>query len=56
MNKFPWIFLGVLFALSLSWWGMVFGPALQVNAAKVDLGDGTSLRPRSGLALSLIHI
>lgn len=50
MNKSPWIFLGVLFALSLSWWGMVFGPASQVNAAKVDLGDGTSLRPRSGLA------
>ena len=50
MNKSPWIFLGVLFAMSLSWWGMVFGPASQVNAAKADLGDGTSLRPRSGLA------
>ena len=50
MNKSPWIFLGVLFALSLSWWGMVFGPASQANAAKADLGDGTSLHPRSGLA------
>ena len=50
MNKSPWIFLGVLFAMSLSWWGMVFGPASQVNTAKADLGDGTSLRPRSGLA------
>ncbi len=50
MNKSPWIFLGVLFALSLSWWGMVFGPAAQVNAAKSDLGDGTALHPRSGLA------
>jgi len=50
MNKSPWIFLGVLFALSLSWWGMVYGPASQVNNMSPDLGGGDVLKPRVGLA------
>jgi cbb3-type cytochrome oxidase cytochrome c subunit len=50
MNKSPWIFLGVLFALSLSWWGMVYGPASQVNNLSADLGGGDTLKPRVGLA------
>ncbi len=50
MNKSPWIFLGVLFALSLSWWGMVYGPASQVNNLSAGLGGGDALKPRVGLA------
>ena len=50
MNKSPWIFLGVLFALSLSWWGMVYGPASQANNLSPELGAGDPLRPRVGLA------
>mgnify|MGYP001163996586 CR=1 FL=1 len=50
MNKSPWIFLGVLFALSLSWWGMVYGPASQVNNLSAGLGGGDTLKPRVGLA------
>ena len=50
MNKAPWIFLGVLFALSLSWWGMVYGPASQVNNLSAELGGGAALKPRVGLA------
>jgi len=50
MNKSPWILLGVLFAFSLSWWGMVYGPASQVNRISPELGDGTALKPRVGLA------
>ncbi len=50
MNKAPWIFLGVLFALSLSWWGMVYGPASQVNNLSAGLGGGDTLKPRVGLA------
>ena len=50
MNKSPWIFMGVLFALSLSWWGMVYGPASQVNNMSPDLGGGDALKPRVGLA------
>jgi cytochrome c oxidase cbb3-type subunit 2 len=50
MNKSPWIFLGVLFALSLSWWGMVYGPASQANNMSPDLGGGDALKPRVGLA------
>ena len=50
MNKAPWIFLGVLFTLSLSWWGMVYGPASQLAAQSADKGDGTAVLPRVGLA------
>ena len=50
MNKAPWIFLGVLFTLSLSWWGMVYGPATQLGGLTPDNGDGTALKPRVGLA------
>ena len=50
MNKAPWIFLGVLFTLSLSWWGMVYGPATQLGGLTPDNGDGTTLKPRVGLA------
>ena len=50
MNKAPWIFLGVLFTLSLSWWGMVYGPATQLGGETPDKGDGTALKPRVGLA------
>ena len=50
MNKAPWIFLGVLFMLSLSWWGMVYGPATQLGGLTPDNGDGTALKPRVGLA------
>jgi cbb3-type cytochrome oxidase cytochrome c subunit len=50
MNKAPWIFLGVLFTLSLSWWGMVYGPATQLGGLTPDKGDGTALKPRVGLA------
>jgi cbb3-type cytochrome oxidase cytochrome c subunit len=50
MNKAPWIFLGVLFTLSLSWWGMVYGPATQLGGLTPDNGDGTVLKPRVGLA------
>jgi len=50
MNKAPWIFLGVLFTLSLSWWGMVYGPASQLAGQSADKGDGTAVLPRVGLA------
>ena len=50
MNKAPWIFMGVLFTLSLSWWGMVYGPATQLGGETPDKGDGTALKPRVGLA------
>ena len=50
MNKSPWILLGVLFSLSLSWWGMVYGPASQANNLSPELGAGEPLRPRVGLA------
>tara|TARA_B100001029_G_C15058817_1_gene456610 strand:+ start:1925 stop:3100 length:1176 start_codon:yes stop_codon:yes gene_type:complete len=50
VNKSPLIFVGVLFALSLSWWGMVYGPASQVNNLSPELGAGDPLRPRVGLA------
>ncbi|SVC14187.1 uncharacterized protein METZ01_LOCUS267041 [marine metagenome] len=50
MNKAPWIFLGVLFMLSLSWWGMVYGPATQLGGETPDKGDGTALKPRVGFA------
>ena len=50
MNKAPWIFLGVLFTLSLSWWGMVYGPATQLGGETPDKGDGTALKPRVGFA------
>ena len=50
MNKAPWIFLGVLFTLSLSWWGMVFGPSAQMANLSADKGDGSSVQPRVGLA------
>ena len=50
MNKAPWIFLGMLFTLSLSWWGMVYGPASQLAGQSVDKGDGTAVLPRVGLA------
>lgn len=50
MNKAPWIFLGVLFTLSLSWWGMVYGPSAQLAAQSADKGDGTAVLPRVGLA------
>ena len=50
MNKAPWIFMGILFTLSLSWWGMVYGPAAQLGGETPDKGDGTALKPRVGLA------
>ncbi|MBC8325497.1 MAG: cbb3-type cytochrome c oxidase subunit II [Verrucomicrobia subdivision 3 bacterium] len=50
MNKAPWIFLGVLFTLSLSWWGMVFGPSVQLAGQSADKGDGTAVLHRVGLA------
>ena len=50
MNKAPWIFLGVLLTLGLSWWGMVYGPALQLGGESADLGGCASLRARVGLA------
>ena len=50
MNKAPWIFLGVLFTLGLSWWGMVYGPATQLGNESADLGGGQALKPRVGLA------
>jgi len=50
MNKAPWIFLGVLLTLGLSWWGMVYGPALQMSGESADLGGGASLNARVGLA------
>ncbi|MCH2377815.1 MAG: cbb3-type cytochrome c oxidase subunit II [Pedosphaera sp.] len=50
MNKAPWIFMGILFTLSLSWWGMVYGPATQLGGETPDKGDGTALKPRVGLA------
>jgi len=50
MNKAPWIFMGVLFTLSLSWWGMVYGPATQLGGETPNKGDGTALKPRVGLA------
>ena len=50
MNKAPWVFLGVLFTLSLSWWGMVYGPASQLAGQSADKGDGTAVLPRVGLA------
>ena len=50
MNKAPWIFLGVLFTLSLSWWGMVYGPASQLAGQSADKGDGTAVLSRVGLA------
>jgi hypothetical protein len=50
MNKAPWIFLGVLLTLGLSWWGMVYGPALQIGGDSPDLGGGASLKARVGLA------
>ena len=50
MNKAPWIFLGVLLTLSLSWWGMVYGPAAQLAGQSADKGDGTAVLPRVGLA------
>ena len=50
MNKAPWIFLGVLLTLGLSWWGMVYGPALQMSGESADLGGGAVLHPRVGLA------
>ena len=50
MNKAPWIFLGVIFTLSLSWWGMVYGPASQLAAQSADKGDGTAVLQRVGLA------
>lgn len=50
MNKAPWIFLGVLFTLGLSWWGMVYGPATQLGNESADLGGGQELKPRVGLA------
>ena len=50
MNKAPWIFMGILFTMSLSWWGMVYGPATQLGGLTPDNGDGTALKPRVGLA------
>tara|TARA_B100000959_G_scaffold286734_1_gene366835 strand:+ start:479 stop:1615 length:1137 start_codon:yes stop_codon:yes gene_type:complete len=50
MNKAPLVFLGVLFTLSLSWWGMVYSPAIQLGGETPDKGDGTALKPRVGLA------
>ena len=50
MNKAPWIFMGILFTMSLSWWGMVYGPATQLGGETPDKGDGTALKPRVGLA------
>ena len=50
MNKAPWIFLGVLFTLSLSWWGMVYGPAAQLGGQSATNDDGTAVLPRVGLA------
>ena len=50
MNKAPWIFMGILFTMSLSWWGMVYGPATQLGGDTPDKGDGTALKPRVGLA------
>jgi len=50
MNKAPWIFLGVLFTLSLSWWGMIYGPAAQLGGQSAANDDGTAVLPRVGLA------
>ena len=50
MNKAPWIFLGVLFTLRLSWWGMVYGPASQLGGQSAANDDGTAVLPRVGLA------
>ena len=50
MNKAPLVFLGILFTLSLSWWGMVYRPAIQLGGETPDNGDGTALKPRVGLA------
>ena len=34
MNQGPLIFLGVFFALALSWFGMIFQPQLQLGRAQ----------------------
>jgi len=52
MNKSPWIFLGVIATLSLSWWGMVYGPAAQLGAQAPEMANGqpSAPTPLSGLA------
>ncbi len=47
MNKAPWIVVGVLFALGLSWVGMVYGPARQLGAqAPETSADGRFTYPK----------
>ena len=52
MNKSPWIFLGVIAMLSLSWWGMVYGPAAQLGVQEPEMANGqpSAPKPLSGLA------
>ena len=53
MNFGPLIFLGVFFAMSLSWLGLVLGPQLQLGSKKPEQNEKTGqLYPqaRSGLA------
>jgi len=47
MNKAPWIVIGVLFALGLSWVGMVYGPARQLGAQMPETSaDGQFAYPK----------
>ena len=54
MNHGPLIFLGVFFALALSWFGLVFEPQLQLGNAQpvTNVVNGVELYPqrRPGLA------
>ena len=48
MNHGPLIFLGVFFALALSWFGLVFGPQLQLGNAQptTNIVDTAQLYPQ----------
>jgi cbb3-type cytochrome oxidase cytochrome c subunit len=54
MNQGPVIFLGVFFALVLSWFGLILQPQLQLGQAKPSadlyIPDASHPSPRAGLA------